>query len=132
MSWLAASFTSIVVGLLALTTTALPDGTAPLRVTGAVSLVFGLVVGVLAGPVRAGHASVRRMLLWISLAGAVVGFTAVLGGFASSLLLIAPVLVLVATVCAYRPAARQWFDHEDRLPDDRPQGDRMQGDRPDE
>ncbi|SNT38107.1 hypothetical protein [Rhodococcoides kyotonense] len=83
-----------------------------IRVVGVVCAVLGLVVGFLAGPVRAGHGMLRRALVGISIFAALVLVLGVLALGAFQELLAIALVLLVACMLVYRPSARSWFHRE--------------------
>ncbi|MDG3009925.1 hypothetical protein G4X40_07170 [Rhodococcus sp. D2-41] len=80
-----------------------------LRVSGGVWLFAAVVVGLLAGPVRAGHARLRPVLVGWSVVVAVLLLVQVATGLTTAVLLPVPVLLLIAAVLAYRSSANIWF-----------------------
>ena len=80
-----------------------------LRVSGIISLIVGLAIGLLAGPVRAGDERFRRALVALSAVFALIQIGAVIMGLSPGILLIVPILLLVAAMLAYRPASNDWF-----------------------
>ena len=125
--WLVAAFVLILFGLLAATTSAdhireqLAQNSDPakadsiellLRGIGVGSLVVGVVVGLLAGPVRNGDPRFRRALVTLSGVFALLAMATVLLGLTPGVLLIVPILLVVAGVLVYRASARDWFVHE--------------------
>lgn len=80
-----------------------------LRVTGGVWLFAAVVVGLLAGPVRAGHARLRPVLVGWSVVVAVGLLVQVATGLATVVWLPVPVLLLIAAALAYRSSANMWF-----------------------
>jgi hypothetical protein len=83
-----------------------------IRIIGVVCAVFGLVLGFLAGSVRAGHAMMRRILVGLSVFAALVLVFGVLAVGAFQELLAIALVLLAACMLVYRPSARRWF-HDD-------------------
>jgi len=83
-----------------------------LRVTGGMSVVVGLAIGFMAGPVRNGHYRFRRALVALSAIFALFQAGAVLTGISPVILLVVPVLLVAASVLVYRPGAKEWFVDE--------------------
>lgn len=80
-----------------------------IRVVGVVSGLLGLVLGFLAGPVRAGHARLRRGLVIVSLVVALLLAAVVFVLVLFQELLAVALVLVVACVLVYRPSAREWF-----------------------
>ncbi|MDJ0392093.1 hypothetical protein QMK17_01945 [Rhodococcus sp. G-MC3] len=80
-----------------------------IRVVGVVCGVFGLALGLLAGPMRAGHARMRRILVAASVLVAVLLMFVVFGLMLFQELLLVVLVLLAASVLVYRPGARGWF-----------------------
>lgn len=80
-----------------------------IRVVGVVSGLLGLVLGFLAGPVRAGHARLRRVLVIVSLVVALLLAAVVFVLVLFQELLAVALVLVVACVLVYRPSAREWF-----------------------
>lgn len=126
--WLVAAVLLVLFGLLAVTTSSdeirrqfVENGNDPasvdsfvllLRGIGVGSLVVGIVVGLLAGPVRTGDPRFRRALVTLSGVFALLSMATVLLGLTPGVLLIVPILLVIAAVLVYRPGARDWFVHE--------------------
>ncbi|MGF7119873.1 hypothetical protein AB4Z09_03180 [Rhodococcus sp. TAF43] len=120
--WVLCAAAMVLFGLLALTTSA--DAIRGqlgadadtfvwlLRGVGAASLIFGLVIGFLAAPVRAGNRGLRTAVVALSsvFALATIALSAV--GVIAPLLLVIPLLLLLASVLVYREGAREWFRDE--------------------
>nr|WP_296774676.1 hypothetical protein [Rhodococcus sp. (in: high G+C Gram-positive bacteria)] len=123
--WLVAAILLILVALVVLTVpvaqlrTALEDQgssasdidayLSTIRVVGVVCGVFGLALGLLSGPMRAGHARVRRILVVASVVVAVLLLFVVFGLMLFQELLLVVLVLLAASVLVYRPGAREWF-----------------------
>ena len=82
-----------------------------LRITGVISLVVGLAVGLLAGPVRRGDERFRRALVALSAVFALIQIAAVLFALSPPVLLVVPILLIGAGILVYRPGSRDWFTH---------------------
>ncbi|NKR27197.1 hypothetical protein [Prescottella equi] len=82
-----------------------------LRGIGIGSVVFGVAIGFLAAPVRAGDRRLRTVVAVLCgvFALAVVAMVAI--GVVAPVLLTIPVLLTVASVLVYREGAREWFEH---------------------
>jgi hypothetical protein len=80
-----------------------------IRVLGASCAVLGLALGFLAGPVRAGHARFRRILVGLSAVVAVMLLVAVLALNLFQELLVVVLVLIFACGLVYRPSARAWF-----------------------
>ncbi|OZE99562.1 hypothetical protein [Rhodococcoides fascians] len=126
--WLIAAVLLVFVALITLTvpvdplrTSLADEGNTPaqidsylgtLRLLGAGCGLLGLVLGFLAGPVRAGHARMRAVSVLLSLVTVLLLLVVVFGfGLFSELLAVALVLI-AACVVIYRPAATPWFAHD--------------------
>ncbi|MGW4479027.1 hypothetical protein [Rhodococcus triatomae] len=123
--WLVAAGLLVLFGLLALTASGdalrasfVEAGAEPdvadslvtlLRGTGALGIAVGLGTGVLAGPVRAGHAGFRRAEVALSGVYVVIQLLSVAVGVGRPEMLLCALLMAVAAVLVYRPSARDWF-----------------------
>lgn len=117
--WVLCGALMVLLGLLAVTTSAagieehLGEDTDAflwlLRGVGVGSLVFGLVIGFLAAPVRAGNQRLRTVEVALSAVFvlAAVALTAI--GVIAPVLLVIPLLLVVAGVLVFREGARDWF-----------------------
>ncbi|MCA1006024.1 hypothetical protein LCL87_09855 [Rhodococcus hoagii] len=81
-----------------------------LRVIGVVSVVFGVVIGFLAAPVRAGDRRLRAVVAVLCGVFALAVVAMVVIGVLAPVLLALPVLLTVASVLVYREGARDWFE----------------------
>lgn len=123
--WLVAAVLLILVALLTLTvpadqlrtalvgqgatSTDIDSYLSTVRAVGVVSAGFGLALGFLAGPVRAGIARYRAILVVLSLVVALALLLVVFGLALFQELLLVAVILLVACALVYRPAAKEWF-----------------------
>lgn len=82
---------------------------ATVRVVGVVSAVSGLVLGFLSGPMRAGHRTVRRVLVVLSVVVTLLLLFVVLGLQLFQELLVVALVLMAACALVYRPSAREWF-----------------------
>ncbi len=117
--WVLCAAVMVLLGLLALTTSA--DAIREqlgsdadsfvwlLRGIGATSLVFGLVIGFLAAPTRAGSARLRNVVVVLSAVFASVTIALSAIGVIAPVLLVVPLLLVVAGVLVFREGAREWF-----------------------
>ncbi|AYJ51040.1 hypothetical protein [Rhodococcus sp. P1Y] len=80
-----------------------------IRAVGVVAAVLGLAVGFLSGPVRAGFARFRRILVIVSVVVSVLLLFVVFGLSLFQELLAVVLLLLAASSLVYRPSARAWF-----------------------
>ncbi|QBJ95720.1 hypothetical protein ERC79_06870 [Rhodococcus sp. ABRD24] len=122
--WVLCAALMVLFGLLAVTTSAdairgrMPGSSGVdtfmwlLRGTGAAWLVFGLALGFLAAPVRAGDPRLRTVTVALSGVFALAAIAAAVIGVVSPLLLAVPILLLVASVLVYREGAREWFGRD--------------------
>ncbi|CAM3217142.1 Integral membrane protein [Prescottella defluvii] len=83
-----------------------------LRGVGAVSVIFGLAIGFLAAPVRAGSRRLRTAVVGCSSVFALVAIALSAVGVIAPALLVIPLLLLLASVLVYREGAREWFRDE--------------------
>lgn len=119
--WVLCAAVMVLLGLLAATTSAdairgrldsdVDSFVWLLRGIGIGSVVFGVAIGFLAAPVRAGDRRLRTVVAVLCgvLALAVVAMVAI--GVVAPVLLTIPVLLTVASVLVYREGAREWFEH---------------------
>ncbi|NKR94655.1 hypothetical protein GS483_21225 [Rhodococcus hoagii] len=119
--WVLCAAVMVLLGLLAATTSAdairgrldsdVDSFVWLLRGIGIGSVVFGVAIGFLAAPVRAGDRRLRTVVAVLCgvFALAVVAMVAI--GVVAPVLLTIPVLLTVASVLAYREGAREWFEH---------------------
>ncbi|AVP69907.1 hypothetical protein [Prescottella equi] len=119
--WVLCAAVMVLLGLLAATTSAdairgrldsdVDSFVWLLRGIGIGSVVFGVAIGFLAAPVRAGDRRLRTVVAVLCgvFALAVVAMVAI--GVVAPVLLTIPVLLTVATVLVYREGAREWFEH---------------------
>jgi len=122
--WVLCAAAMVLLGLLASTTSADairdqlgPDADADafvwlLRGVGVTSLVFGLVIGFLAAPTRAGNVRPRNAVVALSAVFAVATIALSAVGLIAPLLLAIPLLLVVASVLVFREGAREWFRRE--------------------
>ncbi|MDH6680377.1 tetrahydromethanopterin S-methyltransferase subunit F [Rhodococcus sp. LBL1] len=117
--WVLCAAVMVLLGLLAMTTSA--DAIREqlgadadsfvwlLRGIGATSLLFGLAIGFLAAPTRAGSPRLRLVVVVLSSIFALVtiGLSAI--GLIAPVLLVIPLLLVVASVLVFREGAREWF-----------------------
>lgn len=123
--WLVAAVVLVLLALLVLTAPVdrlrqtLADGGAStsdidsylstMRVVGGVSAVFGLAVGFLAGPMRAGNTRCRKILVGLSVFVALGLLFVVLALQLFQEMLVVVIVLAAACALVYRPAARSWF-----------------------
>ncbi|WP_064058376.1 hypothetical protein [Prescottella equi] len=119
--WVLCAAVMVLLGLLAATTSAdairgrldsdVDSFVWLLRGIGIGSVVFGVAIGFLAAPVRAGDRRLRTVVAVVCgvFALAVVAMVAI--GVVAPVLLTIPVLLTVASVLVYREGAREWFEH---------------------
>ncbi|WQB73591.1 hypothetical protein SCD75_17590 [Prescottella equi] len=119
--WVLCAAVMVLLGLLASTTSAdairgrldsdIDSFVWLLRGIGIGSVVFGVAIGFLAAPVRAGDRRLRTVVAALCgvFALAVVAMVAI--GVVAPVLLTIPVLLTVASVLVYREGAREWFEH---------------------
>ncbi|BCN45565.1 MULTISPECIES: hypothetical protein [Prescottella] len=119
--WVLCAAVMVLLGLLAATTSAdairgrldsdVDSFVWLLRGIGIGSVVFGVAIGFLAAPVRAGDRRLRTVVAVLCgvFALAVVAMVAI--GVVAPVLLTIPVLLTVASVLVYREGAREWFEH---------------------
>lgn len=119
--WVLCAAVMVLLGLLAATTSAdairgrldsdVDSFVWLLRGIGIGSVVFGVAIGFLAAPVRAGDRRMRTVVAVLCgvFALAVVAMVAI--GVVAPVLLTIPVLLTVASVLVYREGAREWFEH---------------------
>ncbi len=117
--WVLCAAVMVLLGLLALTTSA--DAIREqlgsdadsfvwlLRGIGATSLVFGLGIGFLAAPTRAGSARLRNVVVVLSAVFASVTIALSAIGVIAPVLLVVPLMLVVAGVLVFREGAREWF-----------------------
>ncbi|MGA9873291.1 MAG: hypothetical protein WBQ44_19390 [Rhodococcus sp. (in: high G+C Gram-positive bacteria)] len=126
--WLAAAVALVLVALLTLTVPAdqlrtsldgqgataeeIDSYLSTIRVVGVVSAILGLVLGFLSGPVRAGHAGIRRILVALSVLVATLLLFVAFGMMLFQELVVVVIALLAACALVYRPSARTWFAHE--------------------
>lgn len=124
-TWLAAAALLVLFGLLALTASGtavreqlLAGGADPegvdalvtlLRGSGGLAVAVGVGVGMLAGPVRAGHPGFRRAAVALSGVYAVIQLLSVVAGVGQVPMLLAGVGLAIAAVLVYLPSCRDWF-----------------------
>lgn len=123
--WLTAAVLLILVALLTLTvpvdqlrtalesqgatSTDIDSYLSTIRIFGVVSAGFGLALGFLAGPVRAGIARFRAILVVVSLVAALLLLLVVFGLVLFQELLVVALVLLAACALVYRPSAREWY-----------------------
>ncbi|WP_430333904.1 hypothetical protein [Rhodococcus sp. ACT016] len=117
--WVLCAAVMVLLGLLALTTSADAireqlgtDADAfvwLLRGIGATSVVFGVVIGFLAAPTRAGSARLRNAVVVLSSVFALVTIALAAIGVIAPVLLVIPLLLVVASVLVFREGAREWY-----------------------
>ncbi len=123
--WLAASVALILLALLVLTAPVdhvrdalATQGTteadidsylSTVRVVGIVSALFGLAIGLLSGPMRAGHPVFRRLLVILSVVVTLLLLMVVLGLQLFQQLLVVALILMAACALVYRPSAQEWF-----------------------
>lgn len=119
--WVLCAAVMVLLGLLAATTSAdairgrldsdVDSFVWLLRGIGIGSVVFGVAIGFLAAPVRAGDRRLRTVVAVLCgvFALAVVAMVAI--GVVAPVLLTIPLLLTVASVLVYREGAREWFEH---------------------
>lgn len=123
--WLFCAALLVLFGLLALTSPGssireqlVERGAAPdsvdgfivlLRGSGAVSLLTGLGIGLMAGPTRAGDLRFRRAVVALSVVFAVLQLGLMATGLGQAPTLLVAVLALVASVLVYLKSATAWF-----------------------
>jgi hypothetical protein len=81
-----------------------------IRGLGGITVVVGVAVAALAGPVRKGNARMRRTLVVLSV---VFAFLLVVGSASLPIyppLILAGLAMLIASFLVYLPAAGKWFD----------------------
>ncbi|MFD4183397.1 hypothetical protein [Rhodococcus sp. NPDC058514] len=83
-----------------------------LRGSGAVSLLAGLGLGLMAGPTRAGDPRFRRAVVALSVVFAVLQLGLMATGLGQAPVLVVSVLALVASALVYRKSATAWFAGE--------------------
>lgn len=81
-----------------------------LRGIGVGSVVFGVVIGFLAAPVRAGDRRLRALVVVLCGVFALAAVAVVAIGVLAPVLLVIPILLSVASVLVYREGAREWFE----------------------
>lgn len=124
--WLACSALLVLFGLLAVTSSGaalrdqlLGNGAAPddldslillLRGSGAVALLVGLAVGLMAGPARAGDGRFRRALVALSAVFTFLELALLPTGVGQAPVLLVAVVTLAAGMLVYLPSATAWFD----------------------
>lgn len=118
--WVLCAAVMVLLGLLAATTSAdairgrldsdVDSFVWLLRGIGVASVVFGVAIGFLAAPVRAGDRRLRPVIAVLCgvFALAVVAMVAI--GVLAPVLLVIPVLLSVASVLVFREGARDWFE----------------------
>jgi FtsH-binding integral membrane protein len=108
--WVAAAIALVGLGLLMTVSRA----NVPMffRGAGVLFAVAGLVLGYLAGRAGGGHAALRRAAIGLALAlGVLLAlFTLTTQG---ALWLIPMILTMVGAILMLRPAAQEWFEHEE-------------------
>ncbi|ORL84580.1 hypothetical protein [Prescottella equi] len=119
--WVLCAAVMVLLGLLAATTSAdairgrldsdVDSFVWLLRGIGIGSVVFGVAIGFLAAPVRAGDRRLRTVVAVLCGVFALVVVAMVAIGVVAPVLLTIPVLLTVATVLVYREGAREWFEH---------------------
>ena len=117
--WVLSAAVMVLLGLLALTTSsdAIDEQLGSdaeslvglLRGIGAVTLLFGLAIGFLAAPMRAGNIRIRNVVVALSTVYAVAAIVLAAIGVIAPVLLVLPVLLVVAGVLVCREGARGWF-----------------------
>lgn len=120
--WVLCAAVMVLVGLVALTTSsaaiqARVDSDADsfvwlLRAVGGVTVLFGLGIGFLAAPVRAGNVRVRAVEVVLSSAFALSAIALAVTGIIAPVFLVLPLLLVVADVLVFREGARDWFRRE--------------------
>lgn len=120
--WVLCAAVMVLLGLLAVTTSAdaIRDEVGSdsgsfvwlLRGVGAATLVFGLVIGFLAAPVRAGNLRVRTVEVVLSSVFALATIALAAIGLIAPVFLVIPLLLMVAGVLVFREGAREWFRRE--------------------
>ncbi|PTR31244.1 hypothetical protein C8K36_101271 [Rhodococcus sp. OK519] len=81
-----------------------------LRGIGIGSVVFGVAIGFLAAPVRAGDRRLRAVVVVLCGVFALAAVAMVAIGVLAPVLLVVPILLSVASVLVYREGAREWFE----------------------
>ncbi|MFC7449316.1 hypothetical protein [Rhodococcus daqingensis] len=83
-----------------------------LRGSGAVALLTGLGVGLMAGPTRAGDPRFRRAVVALSVVFGVLQLGLMAIGLGQAPVLVVAVLALVASALVYLRSAAEWFAGE--------------------
>ncbi|RVW01820.1 hypothetical protein [Rhodococcus spongiicola] len=117
--WVVCAAAMVFLGLLAMTTSAdaieerlgsdADSFVGVLRGIGIASLLFGLVIGFLAAPVRAGNPRLRNVVVLLSAVFAVAAIALSTVGVIAPVLLVVPLLLVVACILVFREGAREWF-----------------------
>lgn len=120
--WVLCAAAMVLLGLLALTTSSAAlreqlgsdadSFVALLRGVGGATLVFGLAIGFLAAPVRAGNARGRAVEVVLSSVFALAAIALTVTGVLAPVFLVIPLLLVVAGVLVFREGAREWFRRE--------------------